>query len=113
MSSGFSCHIDDKLSDEVDEVPSVVLNRPSSPPSWVHVFSKSSSTTSLRSAAAANMVVKSPKVLHRRSRCAKKKQQNSEKLLQEVRKDLGDQVDCNRIGEDCVPFADGYVLLVD
>ena len=48
VSSGFSCHIDDKLSDEVDEVPSVVLNRPSSPPSWVHVFSKSSSTTSLR-----------------------------------------------------------------
>jgi hypothetical protein len=30
-----------------------------------------------------------------------------------MRKDLGDQVDHNMIGEDCVPFADGYVFLVD
>ena len=81
-SSGFSCHIDDTFSDEVDEGPSVVLNRPSSPPSWVHAFAKSSSTTSLctQCAAAANMVVKSPKLLHRRLRRAKKKQRKSENV---------------------------------
>ena len=45
VSSGFSCHIDDKLSDEVDDVPSVVCNPPSFEPTWVHVFSKSSSTS--------------------------------------------------------------------
>ena len=86
VSSGFSCHIDDKLLEEQDNVPSVELNHPSSHPSWVHVFSKSSSTTSLRTqcAAAANLFVKSPKVLHRRSRHAKKKQQNTEQLLREV-----------------------------
>ena len=86
VSSGFSCHIDDNLSDELDDVPSVGQNHPSSHPSWVHVFSKSSSTTSLRTqcAAAANLFVKSPKVLHRRSRRAKKKQRNTEQLLREV-----------------------------
>ena len=86
MSSGFSCHIDDNLSDELDDVPSVGQNHPSSHPSWVHVFSKSTSTTSLRTqcAAAANLFVKSPKVLHRRSRRAKKKQRNTEQLLREV-----------------------------
>ena len=59
VSSGFSCHIDDKLSDEVDDVPSVVFNPPSFEPTWVHVFSKSSSTSSLRTqcAAAAYMLV--------------------------------------------------------
>ncbi len=86
-SSGFSCHINATFSDEVDKGPSVVLNLPSSPPSWVHVSSKSKSTTSLHTqcASAANMVVKSPKVLHRRSRRAKKKQRKCEKLLWEVR----------------------------
>ena len=75
-SSGFSCHIEDKLLDEVDDVPSLVFNPPSFEPTWVHVFSKSSSTTSLctQCASAAYMLVKSPKVLHQRSRCAKKKQ---------------------------------------
>ena len=29
-----------------------------------------------------------------------------------MQKDLGDQDDHNRIGEDCVPFAGGYVLVV-
>ena len=86
VSSGFSCHIDDNLSDELDDVPSVGQNHPSSHPSWVHVFSKSTSTTPLRTqcAAAANLFVKSPKVLHRRSRRAKKKQRNTEQLLREV-----------------------------
>ena len=44
-------------------------------PSWVHVFSKSCSTTSLRtqSAAVAYLDLKSPKVLHRRARRAKKR----------------------------------------
>ena len=35
-----------------------------------------------------------------------------ENLFKKMRKDLGDQVDHNRIGEDCVPFAGGDVLVV-
>ncbi len=86
VSSGFSCHTIDNLSEKDDVESSLAPNRKPPPPSWVHVFSKSSSTTSLRTqcAAAAYLDVKSAKVLHRRSRCAKKKQRKIEQLLREV-----------------------------
>ena len=74
-SYAFSCHTFDKLLDKDDAKPSLELNWPSNPPLWGHVFSKSSSTTSLRTqcAAAAYLDMKSPKVLHQRLRRAKRK----------------------------------------
>ena len=54
----------------------------------MHVFSKSSSTTSLRTqcadATVTHLKVLSPKVLHWRSRCSQKKKQKIAKLLHEV-----------------------------
>jgi hypothetical protein len=64
----------------------VVPTRQSSAPSWVHVFSKSSSPSSLRTqiAAAAHLDATSPKVFHRRFRRAKRKRKKTKGLLEEV-----------------------------
>jgi hypothetical protein len=86
-SNGRSCHTDVKLSVELDNVTSgVVPTRQSSAPSWVHVFSKSSSPSSLRTqiAAAAHLDATSPKVFHRRFRRAKRKRKKTKGLLEEV-----------------------------
>ena len=86
-SNGRSCHTDVKLSVELDNVTSgVVPSRQPSPPSWVHVFSKSSSPSSLRTqiAAAAHLDATSPKVFHRRFRRAKRKRKKTKGLLEEV-----------------------------
>ncbi len=64
VSSRWSCHTTANSCEKVDVDSFVSPNIISPPPSWVHVFSKSSSTTSLRTqcAYAASMYVKSPKV---------------------------------------------------
>ncbi len=63
-SNGRSCHTDEKLLAELDDVTSgVVSNRQSSLPSWVHVFSKSSSPSSFPTqiAAGAHLDATSPR----------------------------------------------------
>ena len=76
VSYAFSCHTIDTCGEEQDVESASALPPPHSHP-WVHVFSKSSSTTSLRTQCAAAAVthgnVLSPKVLHRRSHRAQKK----------------------------------------
>ncbi len=87
VSYAFSCHIIDTCGEEQD-VESALALPPSHSHSWVHVFSKSSSTTSLRTqcvnAAVTHLKVLSPKVLHRRSCCYQKKKQKITNLLREV-----------------------------
>ena len=76
-------------------------------PSWVHVFSKSCSTTSLctQSAAVAYLDLKSPKVLHRRARCAKKKDFKIQEILREVIVPQGQvTLSCNEIDSKIIVF---------
>jgi hypothetical protein len=72
VSYAFSCHTTDTWDENEVESSSAVapLHSKLPYPSWVHVFSKSSSTTSLRTqcAAVAYQNAIPPKVLHRRSR---------------------------------------------
>ena len=88
VSYAFSCHTTDTCGGGDVESSSteahIELNDPN--PSWVHVFSKTNSTTSLRTqcASVAYQYVKSSKVLHRRSRQAKKKQRKIKQLCREV-----------------------------
>jgi hypothetical protein len=87
VSQAFSCHIIDTCGMEQD-VESALALTPSPSNAWVHVFSKSSSTTSQRTqcanAAATHLKVLSPKVLHRRSRRSQKKKQKITNLLREI-----------------------------
>ena len=98
-SHAFSCHTTDfccEDNDVVDSSLAIPKQHPKCPypsgllsqgthippqPSWVHVYSKTCSTTSLctQSAAVAYLDVKSSKVLHRRMRRAKKKELNLKK----------------------------------
>ena len=76
-------------------------------PSWVHVFSKSCSTTSLRtqSAAVAYLDLKSPKVLHRRARRAKKRDFKIQEILREVIVPQGQvTLSCNEIDSKIIVF---------
>lgn len=89
VSYAFSCHTTDTCSEDVDvdlstALPSLYKTDPR--PSWVHVFSKSTSASSQRTqcASGAYSIDKSPKVLHRRSRRAKKKHRKMQDLLREV-----------------------------
>ena len=86
VSSGRSCHTTADYSKTEDVVPLVCPNVINPHPSWVHVFAKSSTTTSLRTqcASAASNYATSPKVFHRRSRRARKKQLLMNKTLREV-----------------------------
>ena len=87
VSYAFSCHTIDTCGEEQDVESASALPPPHSHP-WVHVFSKSSSTTSLRTQCAAAAVthrnVLSPKVLHRRSCRAQKKKRKITNILREV-----------------------------
>jgi len=85
----------------------------SPPPSWIHVFSKSCSTSSLRTqcAAAALWVVSSPRVLHRRSRRAKKKQQKQLQILKDiVLPDHHFKLSTDQIDQDIIVFDGGDPL---
>lgn len=86
VSSGWSCHTTANYSKTEDVVPLVCPNVMNPHPSWVHVFAKSSTTTSLRTqcASAASKYATSPKVFHRRSRRARKKCMKMNKILREV-----------------------------
>ena len=70
------------------DVESALALTPSPSNSWVHVFSKSSSTTSQRTqcanAAATHLKVLPPKDLHRRSHCSQRKKQKITNLLREI-----------------------------
>ena len=87
VSYAFSCHTIDTCGEEQDVESASALPPPHSHP-WVHVFSKSSSTTSLRTQCAAAAVthrnVLLPKVLHQRSRRAQKKKWKITNILREV-----------------------------
>ena len=112
VSSGISCHTFDRLLEKDDVKLWSLAHNHQSPPSWVHVFSKSSSTTSLHTqcAAAAYLDVKSPKVLHRRAqaRRAKKKHQKTKDFLREVIVPP-DQflLTCNEIDSEIIVFDGG------
>ncbi len=88
VSYAFSCHTTDTCGDGDVESSSteahIELNDPN--PSWVHVFSKTNSTSSLRTqcASSAYMTAQSSKVLHRRSRRAKKKKRKIEEICREI-----------------------------
>ena len=89
VSYAFSCHTTDTCSEDFDVdllTPSPSIHQNGPQPLWVHVFSKSSSTSSLRTqcASGAYLIAKSPKVLHRRSRRAKKKHRKMQDILREV-----------------------------
>ncbi len=86
VSSGLSCQTTANSCEKEDVESFVGLNCIPTPPLWVHVFAKRSSTTSLHTqcAAAASMDVKSPKVFHRRLHRAKKRQHKIDEILREV-----------------------------
>ena len=82
LSDGYSCH---------GRVEQVNLNENLSQcsiiPPWVHVFAKSTKSTSLRTQAASIAYIEEPlhkKARHRRNRRAKKKQEKQHRLLTEV-----------------------------
>ena len=112
VSSGWSCHTTASCADTDDDHDSSPrLSCPGTPHSWVHVFSRSSTSTSLRTQCAAE----STKVLHWRSRRAKKKEQkltsssslywkNPNCHIQQT--GLDDLLGCNWIGGDCAREAD-------
>ena len=134
VSSAFSCHTTDSCFEDNADIDSSLLGLPSSSttvkedvtsssplsqgtplpqqplwvnPSWVHVFSKSCSTTSLRtqSAAVAYLDLKSPKVLHRRVRRAKKKDFKIQEILREVIVPQGQvTLSCNEIDSKIIVF---------
>ena len=84
VSSGWSCHTTVSCTDKDDDKDSsLVLCSASTPHSWVHVFSRSTTSTSLctQCAAEAYRQVQSTKVLHRRSRRAKKKEHKLTSIL--------------------------------
>jgi hypothetical protein len=110
VSSGISCHTFDRLLEKDDLKLSLACNHQSPSPSWVHVFLKTSSTTSLRTqcAAAAYLDVKLPKVLHRRARCAKKKHQKTQDFLREVIVPPNQfSLTCNKIDSEIIVFDGG------
>ena len=83
VSTGWSCHTTASCADTDDDHDSSSrLSCPGTPHSWVHV-SRSSTSTSLRTQCAAEAYrrVQSTKVLHRRSRRAKKKEQKLTSIL--------------------------------
>ena len=84
--SGFSCHIRDNLLETEAIVPKSLSSCKSPSPPWVHVFTKSCSTSSLRTqcAAAAVNEVSCARVFHRRSRRAKKKHRKLQKFLKNI-----------------------------
>jgi len=84
VSSGWSCHTSVSCTDKDDDKDSSPhLCSASTPHSWVHVFSRSTTSTSLRTQCAAEAYrhVQSTKVLHRRSRRAKKKERKLTSIL--------------------------------
>ena len=87
VSSGWSCHTTESCADTDDDHDSSPrLSSPGTLHSWVHVFSRSTTSTSLRTQCAAEAYrrVQSNKVLHRRSRRAKKKEQKLTSILRSV-----------------------------
>jgi hypothetical protein len=112
VSSGFRCHIRNMLleSEQAVEKTSRTTSPKVSPPPWIHVFSKSCSTSSLRTqcAAAALWVVSSPRVLHRRSCRAKKKQRKQVKILKDiVLHDHHFKLSTDEIDQDIIVFDGG------
>ena len=88
LSDGYSCHgrveqvkLNENLSKSVSVSVSSII------PPWVHVFAKSTKSTSLRVQAASIAYIEEPlhkKARHRRNRRAKKKQEKQHRLLTEV-----------------------------
>ena len=84
VSSGWSCHTSVSCTDkDVDKDSSPHLGSSTTNHPWVHIFSRSTTTTSLRTQCAAEAYrhVQSTKVLHRRSRRAKKKERKLTSIL--------------------------------
>ena len=84
--SGFSCHIRDNLLETEGIVPkSLTSCKPPSPP-WVHVFTKSCSTSSLRTQCAVAAVNQAtcPRVFYRHSCRIKKKHHKLRKFLKNI-----------------------------
>jgi hypothetical protein len=112
VSSGFRCHTRNTLleSEQAVEKTSRTTSPKFSPPPWIHVFLKSCSTSSLctQCAAAALWVVSSPRVLHRRSRRAKKKQQKLRKILKDIVLPYHHfKLSTNQIDQDIIVFDGG------
>jgi hypothetical protein len=87
VSSGWSFHTTASCTDkEKDMESSTHLKSVSNPHSWVHVFSRSTASTSLHTQCTTEAYrnVKSTKVLHRRSCCAKKKERKLTSILHEM-----------------------------
>jgi len=88
LSDGYSCHglveqvkLDGNLSQSVSVSVSSII------PPWVHVFAKSTKSTSLRTQAASIAYIEEPlhkKAQHRHNRRAKKKQEKQHRLLTEA-----------------------------
>jgi hypothetical protein len=87
---GYSCHgcVDvEQVKLNVNVSQSVSVSVSSIIPPWVHVFAKSTKSTSLRTQAASIAYIEEPlhkKAQHRRNRRAKKKQEKQHRLLTEV-----------------------------
>lgn len=87
VSSGWSCHTSVSCTDkDVDKDSSPCQGSVTPPHPWVHVFSRSTTSTSLRTQCAAEAYrhVQSTKVLHRRSRRAKKKERKLTSILRSI-----------------------------
>ncbi len=86
VSSGSSCHARVQITDTREKRQPLPSYRPSSPPSWVHVFSRTTENSSLRTqcAAAAAADVLSPIVFHCHLCQAREKLKKQERVLREV-----------------------------
>jgi hypothetical protein len=86
VSSGSSCHTRVQIIDTREKSQPLPSYRSSSPPSWVHIFSKTTANSSLRTqcAAAAAADVPPPIVFHCCLCQARKKLKKQERVLREV-----------------------------
>ena len=86
VSSGSSCHARVQITDTREKSQPLPLYRSSSPPSWVHVFSKTTANSSLRTQCAATAAadVPSPIVFYHCLHQARKKLKKQEHVLREV-----------------------------
>ncbi len=88
LSDGYNCHghVEQvNLNENLSRSVSVFVN--SIIPPWVHIFAKSTQSSSLRTQAASIAYIEEPlpkKARHHRNRCAKKKQEKQHRLLTEV-----------------------------
>ncbi len=110
MSSGSSCHARVQITDTREKSQPLTLYRSSSPPSWVHIFSKTRANSSLctQCAATAAADVLSPIVFHCCLCQARKKLKKQERVLREVAVSMTQlKITTSKINNEVIVFDGG------